>query len=278
MNPIDMFSWLENEVLTVKTNKFHIFDPIDPQKVTELGNRFGPLPEAYRSFLLKFGEARLIRDKRNPWHWLKIFALRPCPDGAGDATWLEFGYFFNSGAACFKWCEDGGFQPGIFCGEIAPYRRNAESFEEWLFKSFNEAKRSYSKREWSAIRDGPKPFDARELQIVEAMQKYAFKKCGVSSKGNILIEVINRSDIQLPYLTIGVKMSNGLEGRVAVPVGAIQPQQSRIVEREIYKGSSDPELTMLFSLPRPEPEDREYYYEFGIPRWLRDRGVTQLQL
>src|SRR5262249_28664984 len=97
--------------------------------------------------------------------------------------------------------------------------------------------------------------------IVAAIPKFAFRKIGVTTDGNLLVEVENRSPLVLSRLTVGVRNRAGMAGSSALPVSGISPGATRIIEESVYKDVMDPHEVELFSVPLPEPEDRPYYRE-----------------
>jgi hypothetical protein len=106
------------------------------------------------------------------------------------------------------------------------------------------------------------PFDERELEIVEAMTKFAFRRVGVTAAGNVQVEIENGSSLELPYITVRVRAKNGMEGAVALQTAGILPGMSKVIEADLYRESMDPHFIELLRLPPPDPEDRPYYFEF----------------
>jgi RHS repeat-associated protein len=76
------------------------------------------------------------------------------------------------------------------------------------------------------------------------------------------IEVRNRSQTKLPYLSIGVLAPNKLKGGVRLDVSDLEPGQSKVLEVDCYLKQARPEDVQLFAKPLPAPEDRDYRWEF----------------
>jgi hypothetical protein len=187
-------------------------------------------------------------------------------DASADAHFLQIGYFINSGYVGYQWKNGDYLDNCALFATLELWNRRkkvAATFEEWLKRTFIKGRNLYSKSEWKSILEPVSPFSPQEQQIIKAISHFSFRKIGVSEKGNILVEITNHSDIRLPYLSIGVKLSSESEGKCALPTREIDPGTSRIVEHPIYRNVADPHTIELFRLPIPDPEDRVYYLEFS---------------
>lgn len=264
------YDWLKQETDSIRLKKFFTFEPRPVSDLDLFEARYGPLPSDYREFVQQFGQARLFRHQSSPWHCLSIFAppiaqqLKAERGGKGARTVvrIEVGYYLNSGSAWFQW-DNGAFAEGgaIFAGLSCQKPRVLVSFEEWLRKSFLSSKKLYSKTEWQTVLKPASAFGEREKQIVAAIQNYDFRKVGVSASDRVLVRVENKSQVELPFLTVGVRNREGMEGTIALSTKGILPDTTRTIEADVYRGTMNPHEVELFRLPVPEPEDRVYYSE-----------------
>lgn len=255
------FDWLKQEIEPVRLKKFHIFLPFDLAELKVFEQEFGPVPDDYQEFLETFGQASLFRDVRNNWHWLNVTAPPKIIRDQSDAVRLNFGNYLNSGYAAWKWA-DGAFlgANSVYRIDNLPERKVADTFEDWFRTSYFRAIKEIGNDSWRrALHDAP-PFNSSEIEIVESLKHFHFRKVGVTNDGNVQIEVANRSSRSLAYLSVGVRFRQ-LEGKVTIPVAEVGPGETRTVDWPCYKGAVRPEDIQLFRLPFPEPEDRPYYPE-----------------
>ena len=70
----------------------------------------------------------------------------------------------------------------------------------------------FKKKEWKDIEAGPPPFSALEIAILEARRLFRWRVVGIASNGDLQFEVHNRSNLILPYLSIGIRESCGRRG------------------------------------------------------------------
>jgi hypothetical protein len=142
--------------------------------------------------------------------------------------------------------------------------RVANDFSTWLEESCANARRSYGKEKWEEILQGPRPFDSREKGIVEARSKIAWRDLGIDRQGFHIIEIANRGNRTLPAITLGVRSKDSqLNGAIRLAIRNVNPGQTLVIHADCYKGLVAPEDIEIYSLPDPQPEDREYYWEFG---------------
>jgi hypothetical protein len=262
-----MFEWLEEEIASIKTRKFHLVDgPLRPEKRELVRSSELAVPPSYKEFVIRFGNAKLYRRSS---YWLVEVYAGPLERVTNEEPLLEFGrthtslaYFKESllVAGCespvFEWRHEQGVQ------------QTADSFLDWLKAKCSEARKEYKKKEWEAIVKGPPPFSSEEKAIVEARRKYRWEKVGIAENGDIQFEVFNGSNTVLPYLTIGIRgklrppKTGPLTGGAFLPVSCILPGQSQIIEFDCYKKYVDPKDVEAFAQPEPQPEDRDEYWEF----------------
>ena len=70
----------------------------------------------------------------------------------------------------------------------------------------------------------------------------------------------------LPALTIGVRSKDQeLNGLIRLNVSRVGPGQVSVLNVGCYKKLVPPEEIEVFAVPDPQPEDRNYYYEFKKP-------------
>src|ERR1043165_4946083 len=202
---MDRYDWLKNEIRQVPRLKFHLLEPTPVSVLTPIEERYGALPSDYKEFVQEFGRAILFEDFKSPRYHLFIDAP-PNGDVSEDGTVrIEVGSYINTGNAWIEWREGGMSDGAIFIGYPWRRRKGAASFEDWLRRSIAAARKLYSKQEWAAILTPPLPFSEKEREILQAIPKISFQKVGVSPKGDLLIEIENKSSIELPHLTVGVR-------------------------------------------------------------------------
>lgn len=262
-----MFEWLEEEISVIKTPKFHLVTASVSEANDHVPNGLlGVLPPSYLEFRAKFGAAKLYR-KRNAYLVNLYGILSEVPldetdslvtigwtSSHGDAYFRSSLLRTNLEASVFEYDPDDG--GGSLTGGIL-------TFEEWLSLRCEDARSTYSDKEWQQLLDGPPPFSAEERLIVEARNQFIWRVVGVNDKGDIQILVKNNSQIILPFLSLGVRAKDGsINGGVWLPVSDVKPGQVRTIECDCYKDLIAREEVEVFSLPNPGPEDRDVYWEF----------------
>lgn len=267
----DTYEWLVREVEQVRWKKFFLFNSgVAPEPLAAVEVRFGPLPNDYTDFIKEFGEARLFRHLQRGSYQLAVFSRPRIHEGRRGELLLEIGFFLNGGYAHFrKLAGNGEAETGVFEGAGVQVRKVAESFEEWLKKRFERAKKLYKKSEWKRILEGALPFSSEELLVVAAMNRFSFERVGTASNGDMLIRVSNDSKRHLPYLTVGAKAPGRLDGAVYLDISDIGPGESKTIAHDCYKSLVEADKIELFRKPPPEPEEREMFYEFGVPHSKR---------
>lgn len=263
-----MFEWFIDDISKAKTPKFHVVDGTASSEFRkEVEHSELPIPPSYERFVLQFGNAKLYR--QGSVYLVQVFA---CPLEAesmeGEAL-LQFGrtdmslaFFKRSLLArgqetpVFEWLHGKGLW------------NTANDFEEWLKCKCADARRTFRKKEWEGIARGPKPFSDHEKAIVEARHRFRWRLLGVASNGDLRFEVFNGSGMTLPYLSIGIRgklrppKEGNLDGCVWLPASSIPPGETKVIEKNCYKDLVDPCDVQAFDKPRPEPEDRDRYWEF----------------
>ena len=254
-----MFEWLENEIAEVKTPRFHVIDgPAGPEFKDIILNSKLPLPSSYREFVLKFGNAKLYRNSREGYA-VVVFA------GPREAVLKHVGAiyyigFHDSASVYVKSCFNEGLVP-VFEFEMDE-EKAWDGFEEWLFESCRQARMVSGKR-WKEILRGPKPFSEEEKELIETRRGIKWRVVGIDEQGNHVFEVKNLGNRSLHSLTIGVRSTDRvLNGAVRLDVGRVGPGKTELLHADCYKSFRQPEKVEAFPLPDPEPEDREFYYEF----------------
>ncbi len=261
-----MFEWFEQEASAIKTPRFHVIDGPPDAKLREavLGSGL-PVPSAYKEFVLKFGNARLYRNRRISFR-IGIFAA-PREAVLNNGTRI-YHLGFHDGASVYVKRETRSGQHPIFEFESGSEEEVAASFEEWFSKSCALARSSYSKGRWAEILRGPKPFTEEEAEIIEARRLIHWRVVGIDADKNHILEITNTGRRSLCTLTIGVKSKDRrLNGAVRVNIRHVGPGQTALVHAGCYNDLLPCEQVELFSLPEPKPEDRDYYWEF------RDDGL-----
>jgi hypothetical protein len=258
-----MFEWLVDEMARVKTRKFHLVDgPLPPDKRELVERPEFPVPPSYKSFIIQFGNAKLYRGPVDLYR-VQVFAGPRVVEIDGEQL-VHFGRTDRS-VAYFKegLLIPGSETPVFEWRHPEGIRKTGDGFEEWLKKKCAWARRTFTKKEWRAIENGPLPFSDEEKRIVEARRKFRWRVVGVASNGDLRFEVFNGSDVRLPFLTVGIRHKGGEAfGGVSLPVFDIQPGEAKVLEMDCYKQWHDPNEVEAFEKPDPGPEDREFYWEF----------------
>jgi hypothetical protein len=257
-----MFEWLEQEIGTIKTRRFHVIEgPADPALQPEIEESKIPLPRSYKEFVRRFGNAKLYREGNG--YLVGVWAPLIKEQSSQGEELYGIGHY-QSSTAYFKASRLRGEEESpVFEGSPSRQVQVADDFEAWLTKQCMAARRTYKKHRWAEIVAGPPPFTPEEQRIVEARRRFTWRVVGITPDRNFLIEVHNGAEMLLPFLSIGVRRRDSSPlGRIWVPVSHISPGQTVVVEREAYKTMVDPSGIELFAEADPEPEDRERYWEF----------------
>jgi hypothetical protein len=258
-----MFEWLLDEVKRVRSRKFFLTDgPMSEEARISMEDSGVPIPPSYKTFVLRFGNAQLYRQSGT--YLVRVFAApREDISPKGEAL-LHFGRTDVSLAYFKRELLIPGRESPVFVWRHGRgFRKEAESFDEWLLKSCRAAKRRFKRKAWEAIKRGPLPFNEQEKAVVEARKKYSWQTIGVADNKDVLFEVHNGSEMTLPYLSIGIRQKNGERiGGVWVPVDHIRPGETQVVQKGCYKERYAPEEIEPIAKPDPDPEDRDIYWEF----------------
>ena len=253
-----MYEWLKKEIQKVKTRRFHVVD--GPSPASQLfGGAGDPPPPSYREFLSLFGGARLYHRGGS-----YLLGVRREAVVAPDGNLWCIGHFDEYRAYFRRQELASDCEAPVYEWSRGGLREVGESFDVWLESRARSARRSLGRKAWKQIMDGPSPFTLNERTIVEARKQFRWRVVGVNpSSGALRFEISNGSNRTLPYLSLGVRARDGrMEGGVRLPVASIEPGTVRVIERECYKGILAPDEVEVFSLPDPEPEDRDRYWEF----------------
>jgi len=258
----DSYQWLEDEIAEVKTRKYFCIDgPASEelrQAVEEFGDRF---PESYKQFVLRFGNAKLYR-LRGAYELGVLAGPRQWQSKDGQEL-LEIGHY-SEWRAFFKdsLLVDGSESP-VFESTTSGLRRVADGFYSWLRMRSKAIRKRIGKRRWAEIVNGPKPFTEKEMEVVRARRLFKWKVMGTTQDNDLIFVVTNNSCRVLPYLSVGVRAKDGsLEGRVWLSVGDLKPGHAKRIQKDCYKRHVPPDALEVYSLPDPEPEDRDRYWEF----------------
>jgi len=256
-----MYEWLEAEIAKIKTRRFHVVDgPASGDVLAVLDSAGSSIPPSYRVFVCQFGGARLYRSAeaylvgvRSDWQEGRSLG--------GDRLRV-IGHYEDARAYFKETLLASGRESPVFEWGAGGLRQVSGSFASWLEARSAAARRTFGKKRWSAVVEGPPPFSPAEEEIVAARRQFEWRVVGGTVAGPIRFEVVNGSSMTLPYLSIGVRHRGGAwVGGVWLPVGNILPGKAAIVVHECYPMTPRAELEP-FALPDPEPEDRERYWEF----------------
>jgi|GEM_PF-4482295 len=261
---------LKEEAARIKTGKFFQFtQTTGPAAMAELEMPFGPLPPDYKNFVLTFGKGELFRDEERGSHALQVFGSPEIERTDAGKSLLKFGVYSSApytwADAFFRKDETGmAFLPEVFEGSRWQLRRVADNFDAWFADRFRRIRKRYSKAQWQWVLDGPRPFDAREQAIVDAIPFFKWRIVRLLPDARVEVEVFNGSELMLPALTIGWR-ATWAHSRTALPIAGLHPGETMIVTKDFtcYGKSLSPEKLEFFQMPLPEPEDRCLYWEFG---------------
>ncbi len=120
-----------------------------------------------------------------------------------------------------------------------------------------------------------KPFSKKQLKVVAARKRFTWRHTGFAPNGDAMFEVFNGSDMQLPYLSIGVQGRGGtkLTGGVWLDVSGIEPGSTGTVQKDCYKNQLSPEEVECFPKCDPTPETKDRYWEFNLLPRAVSRGA-----
>ncbi len=267
-----MFEWLDSEIATIRTPRFHIVDGHANKEMREAVQRCDfILPAGYKEFILRFGNAKLYHIARSDAYKVGVFAA-PRKGVSRDIELYHLG--FHDGAAVYT--KEAATAGGacVFEFEDGDEEKVAESFTEWLEASCAAARRSYGPLIWAKILRGPEPFTPEEQDVIRARRNMEWHLTGIDAEGNHVFSVTNHGNRTLPGLTIGVRSRDGrLNGAIRLKVDHVGAGATTVVRAACYKGLIAPQELETFSLPDPRPEEREFYYEFESP--LRPQSLPR---
>src|SRR5271163_4247171 len=162
-----MFEWLEQEISSIKTPRFHAVDgPADAKLREAVIESDLPMPSGYRDFVLKFGNAKLYRIARNDSYRIGVFA-GPREAVLDDGRRIYHLGFHDDASVYVKGLSNSTQLP-VFEFESGLEAQVASGFEEWLSASCAAARSGYGKAKWAEILRGPKPFSREEKEMIEA--------------------------------------------------------------------------------------------------------------
>lgn len=249
-----MTDWLRRELEKIRTRRFHVVEPLAGEDRAALGDE---LPPSYRAFLEDHGTARLYALGRGAY---ALGVRTPEPAAKGDEPLLAIGHH-DDARAYLKVPELApGAEAPVHEWGAAGLRRAAPDFATWLDGRAARIRKKLGRARWRQIVEGPAPFTAEERAIVEARRLFRWRVRGITKDGAHLIEVENRSDRTLPFLSIGVR-GKKLVGGIWLPVHDVAPGARVVIEKQCYRGLVPPAELELHALPDPEPEDRADYWE-----------------
>lgn len=270
INKGNSFGWLKAECESIKSNRFHIFEPLtaSEQQCYIKDDVSISLRGSYSVFLREFGYAKFFTDQHDApsmsVYPLKYFRRHVCKNGE---VYVGFGFrgqqsvFFDESAIL------NGEHLKVFVVNGKTAREVANDFSDWLFDAYSWIKSKYSIKKWLRIEKGPEPFSASELKIVEEREKFHWELMGFDEQGNALFCVKNDSAITLPYLSVGIRDRDGaiLTGGAYLNIAKILPGECGIVSKDCYKDKIPADKLEVFELPEPIPEKKARYWEFGVP-------------
>lgn len=256
-----MYDWLEHELMAVLTPGFHVVEGPAAAELREAVSRSVlPLPDSYRAFVLRFGNAKLYRIPRTRSYRIGVFA-GPRRGRLDDGTPV-FEVGFHDGARVFIDLAAGPTGGAVWESEAGEEQRVGESFHVWLADRCARARARHTVDEWAVVVSGPKPFTPAEQELIDTRRHISWRVTGIDADGNHVFEVTNAGTRSIPVLTVGVRSEDRrLNGAILLAIGHIGPGQTATVRASCYKGLKRPEEILVFELPEPRPEDRDFYGE-----------------
>src|ERR1700694_2892039 len=204
-----MYDWLENELVEIKTNKFHRVEKQEKKNnFWELDWSHSIFPPSYLSFMYEFGNASLYR--KGSGYQIGVFAPPKSMKTKDGEDLLYFGYF-DGERAYFRWSLlTPNKETPIFEWDEDHLEQVADDFQEWLMKRSTEVHKKYTNKEWQQILRGPLPFTDKEQAIVEARKHFTWQEVGFAENGDVRILVKNSSNTVLAYYSLGLRSKAGL--------------------------------------------------------------------
>ena len=248
-----MHDWLLTELQAIKTPRFHQLDgPADDQLRHAILDSPLDLPEAYKQFVITFGNARLFRQSLLGYKMTVLAGPRKIETSPG---WLHLASFDDQ----IILMHEG--DPRVFGKSMK--KPLADSFDHWLLTTYTTLKSRYPRQQWRDIEAGPPPFDTAEAAIADARQNFTWTDLGLAPDQDRLIRIENRSTLSLSRFTLGARSTDRqLNGALHLDVSHIAPGQNDVLKHNCYKHLRPPDTIQLHDLPPPGPEDRNYYAEF----------------
>lgn len=254
------FQWLRDELRAIRAQRFHVFEKSD------LPLESGRWDPAITSFICEFGSARLYRS--GVGHRISLHHPRPPESGAiraivGDR--LEVGTAHDDAIFVGPVDVDGSclWKLDVHASKVRAIRH---PFVEWLKRAGKSARRLYTLEEWDDMALDPKPFTALELERLTARKSFVWTVERLARRPaeptwvqNFAVEVTNRSDRTLPYLTIGVRWRSAWT-RVFLDVSRIGPGEQRRITRSI-DGPEPRVFPEFHPVEDPLPEERDIFWE-----------------
>lgn len=263
-----MYTWLEQELNNIKQPDFHQtgIDELVESSVMLKGYNF---PYSYTKFHEVFSGVRLFR-KRG--HYRIIVFAQPKVVMLDQKKVVYIGFTEIGEHAYFRG-EDllSKDNKNVYVYEkdhdfIDEGLENSTlTFADWLKARYDAERSSHSATEWNAITDGTIDFNDKEKKIIEARKHFHWEVIGRSDDGNFIFKITNLSSITLPYISIGMRSRDrSLNSKLWIPVSDLEPSCTKIIEKEVYGASINPNLLEVYELPEPNPLDKEKYWEFRI--------------
>lgn len=264
------FDFITDAMNEVRFPRFFNCQPLTKMERRRLDG-LPTLPPSYREFIDTFGRASFFRELDRDMYHLSVVPPSDNLPFCGDSYMLKVAATTSSMPVAFKLSEfANGGEPPIYEISLgtagAGARRRADSFTEWLTKTWERSRRRYTKKAWARVLAGPEPFTEEEQRIVATRRGFTWRQLA-SEGGQIVVEFTNRSDRLLARYTIGVKDKYGqrMIGALYVDVAHIKPGTTSVVRVPLhgYKDLLTPEISVLFDKGDPMPETRGEYCEFA---------------
>ncbi len=256
--------WLASEIQSARWRGFFATGRDLAQTTTFLSSDLAHrAPPTYVRFLSRFGGSNLyLRDNA-----FRI-GIRSCP---------QVVTFARSGEHFLEFGEQAGCSACFRMDDLAPAREvevaerrglglvgTGLEFGEWLRNAARKAHRLIGKRRWAQVLKGPIPFSGAETDIVQARRLFRWRVVGRAPDGKTIFEVRNESKMVLPFLTIGVRASDGKLNGMAIwlRTSGIAPGTVAQVAHDAYRKLLAEGQAIFEDMAEPTPEQRHTFWEF----------------
>jgi hypothetical protein len=232
-------------------------NPVEPDAIDVAGE----VSPQYSEFLRAYGAVRIF--PRGRAYRLHVHSTLQ-PVRCVERDLLALGN--DDGEPVYLVREKPGVEPRVYAVFEGGLEEVGSDFNAWFAGAFARIRDSYSNEEWQALREGAKPFTARELAIIQARKNFDVAIEGIEHDNRVRLRVRNGSDLTLPWLTVGVRSTDPpLEGALWLDVSKIEPGATSTITVDAYRDQVDPS-NLEIELRDPRPDDRNSFRELTARR------------